>query len=169
MSPFWYTAVRALSHLPSLLVLLTGLVLTGVARRRLPGRSRALMYTGLGLLMVNIGLGVGVSVVLPAVVADQETGSLGFDVVPLFVVSNLISFLLQPVGLGLVIAAALTGRRTPGSVPPAGPRGWPPLPLGPAAPVAAGPNVVPGGLPPLPGPAHPAPGPISGPVRGPDR
>ncbi|RKN33009.1 hypothetical protein [Micromonospora musae] len=166
MSPFWYTAVQALSHLPSLLVLVIGLVLTGVARRRLPGRPLRLMVAGLGVLLVDVGLGVGVSFVLPALLSAEATGSPGFDVVQLVVVTGLISTLLQPAGLGLVIAAALTGRRTPEPVPATGPGSWPTSPVATAIPSGA---PYAGDLPPLPAPAHPAVPSVSGPAREPDR
>ncbi|MDO3702245.1 hypothetical protein Q3W71_11210 [Micromonospora sp. C28SCA-DRY-2] len=132
-----YLVAAAVNDVPALLVLLVGLVLAGNARRRLPRPARLLLLSGLGVLLGVALLGLTWAMLLPRVI----DGSRDFSQVQLMTMaSGLLQALAYPIGLALLVAAALAGRRaTEGA--PAGPwHGWPPAgdPPAPEAPEAPG-------------------------------
>ncbi|SCL66552.1 hypothetical protein GA0070606_4353 [Micromonospora citrea] len=145
MRDLGYVATVGAVQVPTVLVLLVGLVLTATAGRRLPRRPRLLALFGLGVLLVTSVLNLAWVVLLPRLI-HADFGWSEFQAVST-TYSGVVA-LAYPVGTGLLIAAVLAGRRATGAT--AGPSGgWPP---GPPAPPLAGPPAPPAG-PPVPSPA----------------
>lgn len=107
MDEIGYVFGQSLSQLPTLLVLLVGMILVGTARGRLPGRPRALALAGIGLLLLGVLLNILWALVFSRLVREgwtaREIGALGVGV------SALLS-VWHATGLGLVIGAVLAGR-----------------------------------------------------------
>ncbi|WP_229402984.1 hypothetical protein [Micromonospora okii] len=111
-----YAVLQAAMQMPTLLVLVTGLVLAAVARDRLPRRSRTLLLAGAVVLLLGTLLSLAWMISLPQVYSSVHGSaqSIGY----LSSAIGLVLTLLHATGLGLVIAAALTGRRH-SATPPA--------------------------------------------------
>ncbi|MEV5763749.1 hypothetical protein AB0L34_04130 [Micromonospora sp. NPDC052213] len=155
-----HLATTLATQAPTMLVLLVGLVLTVAAGRRLPRRPRLLALFGLGVLLVSSVLTLAWILLAPGLIDGSfgysdgaDFGWREFQVVN--TAYSVVMAVAYPLGLGLVIAAVLAGRRATGTAAaPSG--GWPPA--GPAptpgpAPTAAGqpapgwPTAVPGHAP----------------------
>ncbi|MEH1013887.1 hypothetical protein V6U90_12365 [Micromonospora sp. CPCC 206060] len=112
MGVFGYVVGQVASHLPTLLVLLVGLILVGTARGRLPGRSGTLALAGMGVLVLGDLLSIGWAVLFTQLVRQdwtaRELGLAGSGV-------GVLLSLWHATGLGLLVAAVLAGRR---AVPP---------------------------------------------------
>ncbi|MCI4062416.1 hypothetical protein MRQ36_07505 [Micromonospora sp. R77] len=131
-----YSGWQLLTQLPTLLVLAAGLVLA-LANRRLPRGPRGLLLAGLAVLLLGTLLSLGWLLALPRLV--QSGGAAQFTRLSM-IVGPLLA-LVHPLGLGLVVAAALTGRTTAPS-PPAGPgHGWQPGAGGPVPQQWTGSNI----------------------------
>ncbi|MGW4500002.1 hypothetical protein ACWENR_15495 [Micromonospora sp. NPDC004336] len=125
-----YVATAGAVQVPTVLVLLVGLVLTATAGRRLPRRPRLLALFGMGVLLVTSVLNLAWVVLLPQLVR-ADFGWSEFQAVSL--AYNGLLALTYPVGTGLLIAAVLAGRRATGAA--AGPSGgWSPGPPAPPHP-----------------------------------
>lgn len=133
-----YSGWQLVTQLPTLVVLATGLVLALVGRR-LPRRPRGLLFAGASVLLLGALLNLVWVLALPRLIAG------GYGAVQMsrltLVVGPLLA-LLHPAGLGLLIAAALTGRRTTAPPPPPTPwSGWQPGSGDPGPQQWAGPDV----------------------------
>ncbi|MEH0971077.1 hypothetical protein V6U77_08045 [Micromonospora sp. CPCC 205546] len=144
MREFEYLATTAAFQAPTVLVLLVGLVLTTTAGQRLPRRSRLLALSGLGVLLVNQLLGTAWTLLLPRLFSS-DFGRSNFQLLNL--AHGGVLALAYPIGLGLLIAALLVGRRPGGAE--AGPfgggapvsNGWPAPPTDPARDATGGAHV----------------------------
>ncbi|GIJ23306.1 hypothetical protein [Micromonospora lutea] len=124
MENYGYALILVLTELPTFAVLVVAAVLTHNARDRVPERVRHLLLAGLGALLLSALLTTGWS-------AGARVSFSGFG--PLFFLGGLLRVLLVPVGVGLLVAAALAGRR-PGEPRPAGPALTTPPPHAPQPP-----------------------------------
>lgn len=122
MRDFGYVATVTAVEAPTVLVLLVGIVLTATAGRRLPRRPRLLALSGLGVLLVTSALSLAWIVLMPRMFT-ADWGRSNFQLVN--TAYGVVQGLAYPLGLGLVIAAALTGRRA-GDAQPGPWGGWPP-------------------------------------------
>jgi hypothetical protein len=120
-----------LGTLPTMLVLLVGLILVAVAGKRLPGKARVLAFLGGTVLLLDLILNVVWGFALPAMIregvldyADLRSFSLAYSV---------LSGLLHAIGIGLLIGALLAARTAPTTATPAMPAtpsaGWPGAPV----------------------------------------
>ncbi|MER5453261.1 hypothetical protein ABT008_00580 [Micromonospora sp. NPDC002389] len=122
MYDFRYLLVQVAMELPTLAVLITGGVLAASSRGRLSEAVRRLLLAGLAVLLVLTLFSTAWSVALPWVAAE---GPARFGALSLVV--GVIHALLLPAGFGLLIAAALAGRRSgpaPGPTGPDAPAAW---------------------------------------------
>ncbi|MFG1890168.1 hypothetical protein ACGFIR_20165 [Micromonospora sp. NPDC049051] len=135
MHNFEYVATTIAFRMPTVLVLLAGLVLAAAAGRRLTRGPRLLALFGLGVLLLGEVLSTAWIVLLPRVFTS-DWGRSNFQLVNL-ANSGLLA-LAYALGLGLLIAALLAGRRPGGAA--AGPFGGAAQagPLGGGAPVSNG-------------------------------
>lgn len=117
-----YSGWQLLTQLPTLLVLAAGLVLA-LINRRLPRGPRGLLLAGLAVLLLGALLSLGWLLALPQIM--QSGGAAQFTRLNM-IVGPLLA-LLHPLGLGLVVAAALTGRTTAPTPPAPGWSGWQPV------------------------------------------
>ncbi|MGC4803473.1 hypothetical protein [Micromonospora sp. DT233] len=108
MQSLLYSAIQFAVQLPTLLVLVAGVVLAVLTRDRLPRRSRTLLVCGALVLLVGALLNLAWLVVIPRL---HQSGTSAGDIGWLSGGLGLVSAVLNPVGLGLLVAAALTGRR----------------------------------------------------------
>ncbi|MFG1775628.1 hypothetical protein ACGFIG_04260 [Micromonospora sp. NPDC049048] len=118
MHNFEYVATTIAFRMPTVLVLLAGLVLAAAAGRRLTRGPRLLALFGLGVLLLGEVLSTAWIVLLPRVFTS-DWGRSNFQLVNL-ANSGLLA-LAYALGLGLLIAALLAGRRPGGAA--AGPFG----------------------------------------------
>ncbi|MEU0153187.1 hypothetical protein [Micromonospora fulviviridis] len=133
-----YAGWQLLIQLPTLLVLVTGLVLA--LTRRLPRGPRVLLLGGVAVLLLAAVVNLLWVLVFPHLIAEGWSAT---RVSRLSLLFAPIQALLHPAGLALVIGAALAGRRATGPEPtPPRFAGWPapgtppapvPPPRGPAA------------------------------------
>ncbi|MEV0428429.1 hypothetical protein [Micromonospora sp. NPDC050495] len=116
------TALQVLAQLPTLLVLAVGLVLA-LVNRRLPRGPRGLLLGGVAVLLV----GAAVSLLWSLTISRSlGAGWSSTELIRLSMLIGLIQLVLHPLGLALVIAAALAGRRATGpDAPPPAWAGWP--------------------------------------------
>ncbi|WP_433687082.1 hypothetical protein ACQP0I_26350 [Micromonospora carbonacea] len=105
-----YAAVQTATQLPTVLVLVTGLVLAAVSRHRLWGPSRALLLAGVVVLLVTALLNIAWLVALPQLYSSAWSSLPAGTVARYSAAVGVVFALLHPTGLGLVIAGALTGR-----------------------------------------------------------
>ncbi|NES39103.1 hypothetical protein G3554_23580 [Micromonospora sp. PPF5-17] len=120
MRIFGSPAGQLLLQLPTLMVLVTGLVLA-LVHRRLPRTGRGLLLGGVALLLLALLLNVAwVLTITHAYRTWNGTEALRFGMAV-----GALQLLLHPAGLALIIAAALTGRRVPSPDAPPYPTGWP--------------------------------------------
>ncbi|MFC4147037.1 hypothetical protein ACFO0M_12345 [Micromonospora mangrovi] len=143
-----YSGWQLLTQLPTLLMLVVGLVLA-LTHRRLPRGPRGLLLAGIAVLLLGALLNLGWVLALPRVVQNGGAAQL----TRLNLIVGPLLALLHPLGLGLVVAAALTGRTSPPTPPAPQWRGWQPGTGEPAAQQWAGPGLT---RPESPDPAPPA-------------
>ncbi|GAB3174384.1 hypothetical protein FHX75_13246 [Micromonospora palomenae] len=125
MELFGYSLLQIGGELPTLAVLVTGLVLAVARRGRLPHRARALMMSGLAVLMVVSLLGLAWNVAVPHLLDLRWDGGGGFRQYHLFSLAVGVLWAIgYPVGLGLLVAAAFAGR--PVAAPAVDWAGWTP-------------------------------------------
>ncbi|MGW5671925.1 hypothetical protein [Micromonospora sp. NPDC003776] len=135
MRIFGSPAGQLLFQLPTLLVLVTGLVLT-LVHRRLPRAARGLLLGGVSLLLLALLLNVAWVLTLTHIYGTWSgTGALRFGMAV-----GVLQLLLHPAGMALIIAGALSGRRGAG---PDGPAHWTGWPAPAAAPYPPSPAVIP--------------------------
>ena len=133
-----YSGWQLLTQLPTLLVLAAGLVLA-VVNRRLPRGPRGLLLAGTAVLLLGGSLNLGWMLALPRLVVDGWGAA---RMIQLSMVMGPLLALLHSAGLGLIVTAALTGRRTAGPVAPATPSdGWQPGTGAPSAGQWTGPDL----------------------------
>jgi hypothetical protein len=113
-----YTGWQLVTQLPTLIVLVTGLVLA-LVNRRLPRGPRGLLLAGTAVLIVAALANLAWVLAFPRLIAG---GWSGVEVSRLSLVVGPLLAVLHPAGLGLVIAAALAGRRAATPAAPWG--GW---------------------------------------------
>ncbi|MFI1193414.1 hypothetical protein ACH4T9_09150 [Micromonospora sp. NPDC020750] len=109
-----YSATQVATQLPTLLVLAAGLTLAVVSRDRLGRPSRLMLVSGVVVLLVGTLVSLAWLLVLPRLYTSGGASLSGVTVARLNTGVSLVLALLHPAGLGLVIAAALTGRRPTG-------------------------------------------------------
>ncbi|MCX4470290.1 hypothetical protein OOK41_08235 [Micromonospora sp. NBC_01655] len=109
-----YSVTQVATQIPSLLVLVAGLTLAVVLRARLGRLPRLLLASGVVVLLVGMLLSLAWLLVLPRLYASGGSSMSVLTVARLGTGVSLVLALLHPAGLGLVIAAALTGRRPAG-------------------------------------------------------
>ncbi|MER5702639.1 hypothetical protein ABT023_11935 [Micromonospora sp. NPDC002296] len=109
-----YSATQVAAQLPTLLVLVAGLTLAIVFRDRLGRRSRLLLVSGVVVLLVGTLVSLAWLLALPRLYGSGGASMSVVTVARLNTGVSLVLALLHPAGLGLVIAAVLTGRRPPG-------------------------------------------------------
>ncbi|WP_433344464.1 hypothetical protein [Micromonospora sp. CA-111912] len=109
-----YSAAQVAAQLPTLLVLVAGLTLAMVSRDRLGRLSRLLLVSGVVVLLVGMLVSLAWLLVLPRLYTSGGASLSAGTVSSLNTGVSLVLALLHPAGLGLVIAAALTGRRPTG-------------------------------------------------------
>ncbi|SCE82262.1 hypothetical protein GA0074695_1387 [Micromonospora viridifaciens] len=148
--------------LPAIAVLVAGLVLASTRRDRLPGRARALLSSGAVVLLVVVLVTLIWSVVLSGPLSSDWVRSGGYQrVAMLGLALDVVTGVGYPLGFGLLVGAALAGRRPAG--PPVGPVGpWAPPGTAPA------PTVAPGWAGATPGPGQWGPGNATSPAPGRD-
>lgn len=120
------TGLQLLTQLPNVLVLIAGLVLA-LVNRRLPRGPRGLLLGGVAVLLA----GAAVSLLWALAVSRSFGDWSSSELIRLGTLIGLIQLVLHPLGLGLVIAAALAGRRADAPPPQSG---WPHPPAAPAYP-----------------------------------
>ncbi|MEH1101477.1 hypothetical protein [Micromonospora sp. CPCC 205561] len=118
MRELGYVATAVAFEMPTVVVLLVGLVLTATAGRRLPRGPRLLALSGLGVLLASAVLSAAWTLLLHRVYGS-DWGRSNFHLVNL-AYSGVLA-LAYPLGTGLLIAALLGGRRAGGA--DAGPSG----------------------------------------------
>ncbi|WP_344750576.1 hypothetical protein, partial [Micromonospora olivasterospora] len=97
--------VQASLRLPTLLVLVVGLAMALVARKRLPGRCMALLVGGLLALFLQLLVDLAAVFALPQL---YRSGALSFSALTgVATAVGLATSVLLSVGLALLIAAAL--------------------------------------------------------------
>ncbi|MBO4209305.1 hypothetical protein [Micromonospora echinofusca] len=115
-----YVVGQVGSHLPTLLVLLAGLILVGTARGRLPGRSGTLALAGMGVLLLGALLSIGWALLFTQLIRQDWTArNLGLVTTG----AGVLLSIWHATGLGLLVAAVLAGRRagqSPVGPPPVG-------------------------------------------------
>lgn len=120
-----YSILQIGGELPTLAVLVTGLVLAVARRGRLPHRARALMMSGIAVLMVVGLLSLAWNMAVPHLLDLRLAGGGGFRQYHLFSLAVGVLWAIgYPVGLGLLVAAAFAGR--PVAAPTADWAGWTP-------------------------------------------
>ncbi|MEV0724081.1 hypothetical protein AB0I37_15020 [Micromonospora purpureochromogenes] len=144
MELFGYSILQIGGELPTLAVLVTGLVLAVARRGRLPHRARTLMISGIAVLLMVGLLSLALNLVLPHLLDFRWAGGGGYRRLQLFSLAVGVLWAIgYPVGLGLLVAAVFAGRPTAaptvdwaGWTPPAGDdEGQPdPAPQSPAPP-----------------------------------
>jgi hypothetical protein len=114
-----YSGWQLLIQVPNLLVLVAGLVLA-LANRRLPRGARRLLFGGLAVLLLALASNLAWMLAVPHLITGgSDINQLGLLLSPFLV-------LLHPIGLALVLAAAVAGRRAAGpDAPPPHWTGWP--------------------------------------------
>lgn len=108
--------VHLIFLLPSLAALITGMVLTGRARRE-HGKAATYGMIGCALLMVNLLIEAGWSIAIPMLVDSMGVGGLGL----VSAASSILGAALFCGGVGLLIWGVVA-RRGPAAPPP--PPGW---------------------------------------------
>ncbi|MEH1054151.1 hypothetical protein V6U89_02910 [Micromonospora sp. CPCC 206171] len=112
-------------ELPTLAVLVTGLVLAVARRGRLPRRARALMISGIAVLLAVSLLSLTLNLVLPHLLDVGWAGGGGYRRLRLFSLAVGVLWAIgYPVGLGLLVAAVFAGR--PIAAPAVDWAGWTP-------------------------------------------
>ncbi len=98
--------------LPSIAVLVAGLVLASTRRDRLPGRARALLSSGAVVLLVVVLVTLIWSVALSGPQSSDWIRGGGYQrVAVLGLAVDVVAALGYPLGFGLLVGAALAGRR----------------------------------------------------------
>ncbi|MEH0844310.1 hypothetical protein V6U81_18180 [Micromonospora sp. CPCC 205711] len=116
-----YRILQLAGQLPTLLVLLTGLVLALTRRDRLPRRARTLLLSGVVVLLLVELVGMFWTLAVPQLISMGRPDE-SINAFALFTkVSTAIAWIGYPVGIGLVLAAAFAGRQ-----PAADWAGWTP-------------------------------------------
>ncbi|MEV0809030.1 hypothetical protein [Micromonospora sp. NPDC050200] len=111
MELYGFSILQLAGELPSLAVLVTGLVLAVVRRDRLPRRARVLMSTGIAVLLVVGLITLGWNIALPHLVDFRWTGGGGYRQFQLLSVAvGAVYSIGHPIGIGLLVAAVLAGR-----------------------------------------------------------
>ncbi|MEH0819436.1 MULTISPECIES: hypothetical protein [unclassified Micromonospora] len=125
MELFGYSVLQIGGELPTLGVLVTGLVLAVVRRGRLPQRARALMMSGIAVLLVVSLIGLVWNVAMPHLLDLRWDGGGGYRQYQLFSLAVGVLWAIgYPIGLGLLVAAVLAGR--PVAAPAVDWAGWTP-------------------------------------------
>jgi hypothetical protein len=125
MELFGYSILQIGGELPTLAVLVTGLVLAVARRGRLPHRARALMMSGIAVLLVVSLLGLAWTVAVPHLLDLRWNGGGGYRQYQLFSLAVGVLWAIgYPVGLGLLVAAVFAGR--PVAAPAVDWTGWTP-------------------------------------------
>ncbi|MEU5787597.1 hypothetical protein ABZ754_07685 [Micromonospora purpureochromogenes] len=126
MELFGYSILQIGGELPTLAVLVTGLVLAVARRGRLPGRARALMLSGIAVLLVVSLMAMAWAFAVPHLLDFRSIdGGAALGRFRLFSMAmSLVGWIGYPVGLGLLVAAALAGR--PVAAPAVDWAGWTP-------------------------------------------
>lgn len=106
---------QALSVLPTLLVVVVGLIVVLVSGNRLPGRARVLAFLGGALLLLNLILSVVWALLLPELIMRGELSFREFS--PINLVASVVLNLMHGIGIGLLIGALLAARSKPTTVP----------------------------------------------------
>jgi hypothetical protein len=110
---------------PVLVLAVVGIVLGLV--RRLPGRVRGLLVAGSAILLLGRLISLAWSLAVPRLLLRFDVADYGRVVT----VAGIVITLIEVAGMGLVLAAALAGRRAeapPGPPQPATPPGFGPPP-----------------------------------------
>ncbi|GAA4673082.1 hypothetical protein [Phytohabitans rumicis] len=102
-----------IAQLPFLAVLIVGTVFLAIRRSRLAGRSVALAFSGLGVLLLGSVAGVVWSIALPQILINSDLGVSDYGAV-VWGGSAALS-VLETVGIGLLVGAVLGG--APPAVP----------------------------------------------------
>lgn len=124
------TGLQLLTQLPNFLVLIAGLVLA-LVNRRLPRGPRGLLLAGVAVLLIGATVSLLWALTVSRSLGEGWSSS---ELIRLGTLIGLIQLVLHPLGLGLVIAAALAGRRATGpDAPPPTWAGWPHPPVTPPA------------------------------------
>ncbi|MEU4714723.1 hypothetical protein AB0F73_13840 [Micromonospora purpureochromogenes] len=125
MELFGYSVLQIGGELPTLAVLVTGLVLAAARRGRLPHRARTLMLSGIAVLLVVGLLGLAWNVAVPHLLDLRWAGGGTYRQYRLFSLAVGVLWAIgYPVGLGLLVAAVFAGR--PVAAPAADWAGWTP-------------------------------------------
>ncbi|GAB2936714.1 hypothetical protein GCM10027280_26070 [Micromonospora polyrhachis] len=118
----------SLGTLPTMLVLVVGLILVAVAGKRLPGRARVLAFLGGAVLLLELLLALAWGLAIPTLFREGVFNHAEFT--PISLVVSLLLSLMQAAGIGLLIGAVLAGRTarteptaTP-TTPSAAPAAW---------------------------------------------
>jgi len=125
-----------LAILPTLLVLVVGLILVAVSGKRLPGRARVLAFLGGAVLLLSLFLGLVWGIMVPTLIRDRTFSPADFA--PINLVVTLLLSLMQAAGIGLLIGALLSARTAPATASSAA--APTPAPAMPAAPSPAWPG-----------------------------
>lgn len=97
--------------LPTMLVLVVGLILVAVAGKRLPGRARVLAFLGGAVLLLGLLLNMAWGLAIPTLFREGVFSHAEFTPISL-AVSLLLTF-MQAAGIGLLIGAVLAARTAP--------------------------------------------------------
>ncbi|NYF54942.1 hypothetical protein [Micromonospora purpureochromogenes] len=126
MELFGYSILQIGGELPTLAVLVTGLVLAVARRGRLPHRARALMMSGIAVLLVVGLVGLAWTIAWPHLLDFRSIEGGGefrrFRLLSIAV--GVLAWIGYPVGTGLLVAAVLAGR--PVAAPAVDWAGWTP-------------------------------------------
>ncbi|GLI02147.1 hypothetical protein Pa4123_74250 [Phytohabitans aurantiacus] len=112
-----YVAMQAVSYLPSVILLVVGISLVAARRQRLTRRSGTFAIGGLAFMLVTTVISAAWSAGLVFLIDNDvvDTNSFG----PLSLLVGVVLTMLNGGGLGLLIAAVLTGGPEP--APPTAP------------------------------------------------
>ncbi|MFC8616954.1 hypothetical protein ACFT9M_11120 [Micromonospora purpureochromogenes] len=125
MELFGFSILQLASELPVLAVLVTGLVLAGMRRDRLPRRARLLMSAGIAVLLVIGLITLGWNLAVPHLLDFRWTGTGSYRQFQLLTMAvGGVYSIGYPIGLGLLVAAVFAGR--PVAAPAVDWAGWTP-------------------------------------------
>ncbi|MEU5938792.1 hypothetical protein ABZ807_06310 [Micromonospora sp. NPDC047548] len=110
MELYGFSILQLAGELPTLAVLVTGLVLAVARRDRLPRRARLLMSSGLAVLLVVGLMTLAWNVAVPHLIDFRWAGDGYRRFQFLGMAVGVVSSIGYPVGTGLIVAAVLAGR-----------------------------------------------------------